>query len=409
LSAGNRTHSTSDEDGTRDYAVPNEKRRTCFPSPQRTECKKNGKVIFKQSLKQARDSNLELLRLVCMLFIIILHFITKALNITGHRLILDGTGLPNTTGIISCSFIIIAVNCFVLISGYYGIKAKWKRLFLLYIMCVFYFLIFGLFDIYINNVSIKDFIFNTFFPFSHSYDLWFIPCYVLLYLLAPLLNKAVASINKREFVVLLILCSILTFYLLGYIWNKNTLASNLMLFVFLYLIGKFISIHVTVKRADSGKYLFAYVLCSLIIAGIGLLVFNLPINNKWIYLLCFPYMSPLVVFSAIAFFLWFRCFHFQSKIINWAASSALAIYLIHENGFSKKIYMRYIYELGERIDNGFLLALGIVFIAFGLVIACILVDKIRMLITDPIAQLFDRMDIDRHIGKLVDKITSCLG
>jgi surface polysaccharide O-acyltransferase-like enzyme len=68
--------------------------------------------------RKNRDSNFELLRLVCMFFILIQHFITNGLNITGHRLILDGTGDPNIVGIVSCSFVIIAVNCFVLISGY---------------------------------------------------------------------------------------------------------------------------------------------------------------------------------------------------------------------------------------------------------------------------------------------------
>jgi surface polysaccharide O-acyltransferase-like enzyme len=339
-----------------------------------------------------------------MLYIVLLHFIANGLKITGHHLILDGSGSANIPGIISCSFIIIAVNCFVLISGYFGIKAKWKGLFHIYFMCVCYFLIFGLFDMNINNLSIKKFVLNTFFPLSHSYGMWFIPCYVLLYLFSPLLNKVVVSVNKRTFVGLLMLCAVLTFYFLGYLWNKNTLASNLMLFIFLYLIGRFISLYIP-KRAKGRRYLYAYILCSLIIAGIGISIFYLPINNKWIYLTCFPYTSPLIVASAVAFFLWFRSFSIQSRIINYCASSALAIYLIHENNFIRPFYMRYINELGQQIDNGFLLALVVFVIALGVVVVCVLIDKVRMFITNPIERIFRKIDMDGIFNKMIDKIT----
>ena len=64
-----------------------------------------------------RDSNIELLRLVCMLFILLHHFIVH-----GSEFVTA----PSVWLTIMNSFLVIAVDCFVLISGYFGIKAKWK-------------------------------------------------------------------------------------------------------------------------------------------------------------------------------------------------------------------------------------------------------------------------------------------
>jgi hypothetical protein len=169
------------------------------------------------------------------------------------------------------------------------------------------------------------------------------------------------------------------------------------------------SLYVTIIDDKKKKYLLFYIFCSLLIAGIGLLIFNTSMNNKWIYLVCFPYTSPLVVISSIAFFLWFKNFIFTTikinKIINWAASSALSIYLIHENGFSNKVYRYYIYELGQQTENGFLLAFYLVFIALGVMVVCILIDKIRMLITNPIERIFNRIKWDVYTNWLISKIT----
>ncbi|MBR5899748.1 MAG: hypothetical protein IKZ14_09830, partial [Muribaculaceae bacterium] len=74
----------------------------------------------------ARKSNIELLRIVSIVMVLIVH--------------LDGAslGLPEPMGNIAAvssrdwwrlvveSFAIIGVNCFTLISGYFGIKAHWR-------------------------------------------------------------------------------------------------------------------------------------------------------------------------------------------------------------------------------------------------------------------------------------------
>lgn len=72
-----------------------------------------------------RNSNLELLRIVCMLFIICHHWIVFILDNCGYHVPLGDTKQDYTSVFLN-SFFIIGVNCYVLISGYFGIKLSKK-------------------------------------------------------------------------------------------------------------------------------------------------------------------------------------------------------------------------------------------------------------------------------------------
>lgn len=64
-----------------------------------------------------RDSNMELLRIVCMLFILMHHFIVHVF--CPELVVCDGNlGWYRAVGIVVNGFIYVGVNCFILISGY---------------------------------------------------------------------------------------------------------------------------------------------------------------------------------------------------------------------------------------------------------------------------------------------------
>ena len=74
---------------------------------------------------------------------------------------------------------------------------------------------------------------------------------------------------------------------------------NVMNFIFLYFIGRFVALYIGfIKiRFSIALYLMNVAVISLI--GISILLMN--INVKWVSLLCFPYNSPFVISAAIAF------------------------------------------------------------------------------------------------------------
>ena len=257
------------------------------------------------------------------------------------------------------SFLVIAVDCFVLISGYFGIKAKWKGFIHLYVLCAFYSVFLTLFSFYeTGQFSIKEFLFS-FLVFSNS-KWWFIQCYVYLFILSPILNIVIDSIskNRKVFIALLLIGSILTFYF-GYLWKGsiNQDGYNVMNFIFLYFIGRFVALYIGfIKiRFSIALYLMNVAVISLI--GISILLMN--INVKWVSLLCFPYNSPFVISAAIAFFLLFRSLTFKNCYVNWMASSALSIYLIHEHNYiSCKLY-NYINSLSNMADSNYILFINL--------------------------------------------------
>lgn len=84
--------------------------------------------------KLLRDSNYELLRIVSMIFIIIWHIIQHG------QLIEHTTGLSNMIFNMIMFFIIIHVNCFMLITGYYQSKSKFRlNKFISYILQIWFY------------------------------------------------------------------------------------------------------------------------------------------------------------------------------------------------------------------------------------------------------------------------------
>ena len=135
------------------------------------------------------------------------------------------------------SISIICVNVFILISGWYGIRPKPIRLCSL----LFQFFFIGI-VIYITlNITnythtwtkIEWFYFLTF----HR-DLWFFNSYIILYILAPILNYYVDNVNQEDFKRLLVMFfSAQTLF--GYIYSDVAFCGGFspLSFIGLYLLS----------------------------------------------------------------------------------------------------------------------------------------------------------------------------
>lgn len=121
-----------------------------------------------KAFAQPRQSNIELLRIVCMFCIVFHHFLVHAVfpdSLDSDASLNSG----NTISIITNGFLYIGVNCFILISGFYGVKLRWKNIASLFIACALYGVLGYLFHLWYNGSSIgKNLIYNSVFIFSHS-------------------------------------------------------------------------------------------------------------------------------------------------------------------------------------------------------------------------------------------------
>ena len=86
----------------------------------------------KTEKKPARMANFELLRIIAMLMIIVLHYIVKG-NMSAE-LYDDGSAENHLWWLIE-AFCNVAVNAYVLISGYFLVNARWKVSRLISLIC----------------------------------------------------------------------------------------------------------------------------------------------------------------------------------------------------------------------------------------------------------------------------------
>ncbi len=178
-----------------------------------------------------RNSNIELCRILSMVMVILLH---SSYSTFGWP-----TTLSLSTIVLSFveSFSIIAVNVFVLITGYFSATLKIKSIFNFCFIVFFY----GLVKI-ICQILDGSFHIASLLVFTNQN--WFVLCYFGLILFTPILNEYINKIDKIslrfEIIVLLALEFISDFIPgIGGIYNGGY---SVLSFIVIYLIGRYIRI-----------------------------------------------------------------------------------------------------------------------------------------------------------------------
>lgn len=194
--------------------------------------------------KDRRNYGLDLLRIVMMFLIILRHGsyqggAVSLPDVPKYNYLL-GVGLAGITG--------IAVNCFIIISGYFLCKQTFRleRVVKLYFSLLFYSLLVGIVAIACPGFSVtRDIVMHSLFPLSMGFS-WFLSLYLLLSLLSPFINKLLISLTRREYQVLL---GIMLFaFSVVPSFNQDTFSKieghSCVWFVVLYCTGAYIRLHV---------------------------------------------------------------------------------------------------------------------------------------------------------------------
>ena len=97
--------------------------------------------------EHVRDSNMELLRIIAMLLVMVVHVDFRALGIPVFEEV-QTNPFSSSFRFLTESFSFISVNVFVLLSGWYGIKFKldrlWEFLFQVFFFSIFLFVVYSL-------------------------------------------------------------------------------------------------------------------------------------------------------------------------------------------------------------------------------------------------------------------------
>ncbi len=297
--------------------------------------------------EKTRNSNYELLRIVSMFYIVLYHIIVHG------KVIENSFGTVTMLALIIKCITLVHVNCFILITGYFQCKSKFRfsKVWQLVNISLFYKILILVVLIPLGLITLNYLDIIKQLSFLNFSQYWFVKIYIFLYCLTPFLNKLINSMSKSEFTKLLLVLFVIM-SLIPYItglegFDNNGL--NLYNMVFMYFIGAYLRIY---PLKDSylfkkcSKQLFQVILfsiyCMCIVFNITILStsylckdLNLIFNDiyKHISLVYWMYSTPLVIIQSIAFFTLFGTFDIKNRFINKISSLTLGIYLIHDNNF----------------------------------------------------------------------------
>ena len=285
-----------------------------------------------------RLANLDLLKVVSMIMIVCLHYIS-------HGGVIEKATLNDANYYVAWFFeilSIVGVNCFILCSGYLMTENRFKfsKLIYMWLQIVFINTVCVIISLLTGNYEfIAGTIFNIFLPISLD-GYWYMSAYFAFYMLSPFLiwalNKLTLEQHKKLTIVLVVIFSVNPFQ-----WTEIQSGYHVVWFCVLFFVSSYI------RRAEMFKkraktYLAYYVLLALVLMVINIfvtilskhfdIVKNVNVRN---------YNFLLTFFLSIMLFATFKNIKIKrarfSGMVTFLSSLTLGVYLIHENIFIRDI------------------------------------------------------------------------
>jgi len=296
-----------------------------------------------EKIKNVRNYSFDLLRVMCMLMIICLHFGSHG----GLLSYFPESSAMSYIMITIRDLCICAVNVFVLISGFFMIDKSTinvKRILSIIIEIIFYawlYLILGL----IFNAPSLDFkgIVTSAFPISYKLY-WFPTCYVFLCVLSPFLNQLLRHLSQKTYVALLLIL-----FIAFSLSNEILVLSDpfnvvdgysIIWFVFLYCFAGYFKIYGIKSTFTKKKCLMAYLVSVVVMCMADVVILALSskialIDRYNLYYHFSRYCSVLVLIESISLFMLFQQVRLENKfvikLISFFAPLTFGVYLIHDN------------------------------------------------------------------------------
>jgi peptidoglycan/LPS O-acetylase OafA/YrhL len=270
--------------------------------------------------KKPRLSNFELLRLVSILLIATMHsmgFFFQTGNVVNRETVVLINSLAN-----------IGVTMFVLISGYFGIRFKMRRLIEIVGMVWFYAVLNFCVECFClhKGITVRQLI--PYFVPVLCKKYWFITCYVVLYCFSSYLNRACEALKKTDFQRLLLIFgafflvapTVLVFYEITDDMGKGVINMTLM-----YLVGRYLRLYGFPTFISRRPWLTA------VLAMVVIFLANsvLSMGAQTVVLRFARDNSIFIMIEAVCVFYLFSRWHFTSRTVNVLAGFVFGIYLCH--------------------------------------------------------------------------------
>lgn len=286
-------------------------------------------MINSMGKKKERQSNIELLRIISLIGVIVLHFNHPA----NGAMLYAAPGSANyyLTYFFESAFI-CAVDVFVLITGYF-MCTSFKRDIVKPIKFMFLIFLFKFVDLAIRYLFLPETITRFSLLSCFLPNNYFIVLYVTLYLISAYFNIVIDRLDEKGFRRLLVILLLLfSFWNVGadlanelYHETINGLSTigtfgseyglTIVNFSLLYLLGAYIRKYG--REYSSGKLLACYLLCTLILTVWA--VFDTKLGALYAFdsLAAWEYCNPLVILQACAAFCLFKKLQIKNKTLSY--------------------------------------------------------------------------------------------
>lgn len=352
---------------------------------------------------QVRESNIELLRNLSMFMILVIHANFVSLPKIGYEELMS-SAVPSITRFFIESLGIVAVNVFVFISGWFGIKTRKKSVLSFIYLILFYLLGGGILFIALGKESFSmQWLLNI---LQLTPNDWFIKSYFVLMIIAPVLNAFSSNVEEKTQRYVMI-----AFFLFEAIYGWVAGGRRFFVegygplhFVGLYITAQYIHNKLLIgttpvwikKLFQMPKWADLSISLLMAIANTALVVLGSIYLGKTetIRGLAFAYSNPLVIIGALYLFLFFSKIKMPYiNVVNWLGASSFAVYLFHGQGSIRKLFFNPQVQFLYGEYSG-LACIGMIFVFLCVVyLTAVLVDQLRILSWNRIWQLVEKNKI----------------
>lgn len=364
--------------------------------------------------KKVRNANIEWLRIISMLMIVMLHTLGKG-NLLRSMSGVGGINVYIAWLLESCS--IVAVNIFFLISGYVLIDSefKTKRIFSIIMQTVFYGIIIYL--MYLRTGMDMEGAKNSFLLAAlpiHMKTYWFLTVYTVMYMMLPFIAVGIRALTQKQHMALIIIFVVFNCVFKSVLPVKLDIDGaaggyNIEWFVTLFLIAAYIKRYGFKKLNKASYGLILYFVSVLLIFGEQLFLdamLNKTGRFTYIQEISYSYNHIFVLFASLGLFAWGLNKKQPGKIMagigNTIAPMTLGVYIIHEHSLIRYEWPNW-FKVSSFMDkNVVLFVLSVVGVVLAVYMIGTLIDAVRLMIFKIVDYLLGKSAIVKGFNKLDD-------
>lgn len=368
-------------------------------------CKNKAKEHKQINSRALRDSNLELLRIVCMILLVAHHF-----AVHGGLLKLDFS-FPKYVGLVFlptgkiCFIAFIAISMYFLVDG----KNKTQRFLRCWLEVFFYSVSLTILTWFLGgSVRFRDLVSSFFVMIGDSHG--FAASYLLFLLIYPFILIATKGSTKKQARYLLIFVFwIQIMSQIFRVWTGYTqpVFSELTLFIFCYILSMNLKRYPIALLDNKWFDLLVVILIYAYVYIIDLTAYTGNLNDisTFFYGITGDESSIFFIIGGYALFYLFKNLNVpHSNLINSVAAGTFGILLIHDHNFLRHLFWNEIIRTQTYYYSKWF-ALWFIFTVVGIFIACSTIDYIRRnILENNIVNTKFYNEINKQMKKIFDDV-----